>query len=507
MVIKNKIKRYFELSQFELFNVAIILGGIFIRLFQLDWRSLWLDEACLANIIVKDDFEQVFNIDLYSGFAFPPPLFTSIIHLISNTFGPNEYNLRFLSAFAGILCIPFVYILSKRFFDQYTATIALFLCSFNSIFIFYSRELKQYTIEALFTLLAIYFAEKAVENDNKRTFLFLFLICLLSFGFAHSFIFIFPIISIFVYANVIRKHSKYSSLALLNLIFGFISFSIYYTFFLKNYISHEVIEVHSKSYVDYSSISNFIWWHLNKAYLLLSYYCSFPKALGILHEIWILIFLIILLVGIVKCYNHRSRFLIYLIGPLCLTYLAAWLQKYPVVPRTYLFILPLLLIIIAVGFRNLQLILKKKLGTSFFTPVLILLLALCYTLKPFYKYIIFYDKEYMKVEQLRPVLEKIKSEISDNDFVNVHPRASIAYEFYKNILNKRVLHGNIKDSSFYDINKRVWIIFSHLNESQRKECIKYISNERELLLTIFEPGASAYLFDVPMTKVETLIDT
>ena len=117
MVIKNKIKRYFELYQFELFNVAIILGGIFIRLFQLDWRSFWLDEARLANIIVKDDFEQVFNIDLYSGFAFPPPLFTSIIHLISNTFGPNEYNLRFLSAFAGILCIPFVYILSKRFFD------------------------------------------------------------------------------------------------------------------------------------------------------------------------------------------------------------------------------------------------------------------------------------------------------------------------------------------------------------------------------------------------------
>ena len=496
MVIKNKIKRYFELYQFELFNVAIILGGIFIRLFQLDWRSLWLDEACLANIIVKDDFEQVFNIDLYSGFAFPPPLFTSIIHLISNTFGPNEYNLRFLSAFAGILCIPFVYILSKRFFDQYTATIALFLCSFNSILIFYSRELKQYTIEALFTLLAIYFAEKAVLNDNKRTYLFLFLICLFGFGFAHSFIFTFPIISIFVYVNVIRKDSKYSSLALLNLIFGFISFTIYYTFFLKNYISHEVIEVHSKSYVDYSSISNFIWWHLNKAYLLLSYYCSFPKALGILHEIWILIFLIILLVGIVKCYNHRSRFLIYLIGPLCLTYLAAWLQKYPVVPRTYLFILPLLLIIIAVGIRNLQLILKKKLGTSSFTPVLIFLLALCYTLKPFYKYIIFYDKEYMKVEQLRPVLEKIKSEISDNDFVNIHPRASTAYEFYGNILNKKVIHGHINDLSFYDDNKRVWIIFTHLNEPQRKEYIKDINNERELLLTISEPGASAYLFDL-----------
>ena len=49
MVIKNKIKRYFELYQFALFNVAVILGGIFIRLYQLDWRSLWLDEAYLAT--------------------------------------------------------------------------------------------------------------------------------------------------------------------------------------------------------------------------------------------------------------------------------------------------------------------------------------------------------------------------------------------------------------------------------------------------------------------------
>ena len=101
----------------------------------------------------------------------------------------------------------------------------------------------------------------------------------------------------------------------------------------------------------------------------------------------------------------------------------------------------------------------------------------------------------MRVEQLRPVLEQVKNQISENDFVNIHPRASIAYEFYENILNKKVIHGHINDLSFYDGNKRVWIIFTHLNEPQRKEYIKGISNERELLLTIFEPGASAYLFD------------
>ena len=135
MVIKNQIKRYFDLYQFKLFIYTTFFGGVFIRLFQLGWRSFWLDEASLANIIVMENIEKVFNVNQYSGFAFPPPFFIGIIHFISKTFEPNEFNLRLLPAFAGILCLPFIYILTKRFFDNYTAAIALFLCSFNSLFI------------------------------------------------------------------------------------------------------------------------------------------------------------------------------------------------------------------------------------------------------------------------------------------------------------------------------------------------------------------------------------
>ena len=82
-------------------------------------------------------YKEVFNTKLYEGFAFPPPFVTCILHLIADTFDPNEFNLRLLSVFAGILCLPLIYILTKRFFDNYTAAIALFLCSFNSLFIFY----------------------------------------------------------------------------------------------------------------------------------------------------------------------------------------------------------------------------------------------------------------------------------------------------------------------------------------------------------------------------------
>ena len=94
-------------------------------------------------------------------------IFTTIIHLISNIFQPNEFNLRLLPAISGILCLPLVYKLTKSFFDKQTAAIALFLCSFNSIFIFFSKELKQYTTEAFFALLAICITERIITLNYK----------------------------------------------------------------------------------------------------------------------------------------------------------------------------------------------------------------------------------------------------------------------------------------------------------------------------------------------------
>ena len=266
MVINNKIKRYFKLHQFKILIYGILFSGIFIRLYQLGWRSFWVDEAILANILVKDNVKQIFDINHYSkGAPFTPPIFTIILHFISRIVEPNEFNFRILPALSGILCLPLIYKLTKMFFDKYTALIALFLCSFNSYFVFLSRELKQYTTEALFTLLAIYVAEKAIKNDNKKTISFFLIICILSFGFSHSFIFTLPVISILVYLKLIEKNSHYSSLGLLNIFFGFISFSLYYILFIRHYIFDWLIEYWTPAYVDYSSILNFIRWHFSTA--------------------------------------------------------------------------------------------------------------------------------------------------------------------------------------------------------------------------------------------------
>ena len=112
------LKENSDLYRFKFFIYVTILGGVFIRLYQLEWRSFWLEEAYLANIVVMENIDEIFNVNQYLNFAFPPPLFTTIIHLISNIFQPNEFNLRLLPAISGILCLPLVYKLTKSFFDK-----------------------------------------------------------------------------------------------------------------------------------------------------------------------------------------------------------------------------------------------------------------------------------------------------------------------------------------------------------------------------------------------------
>ena len=94
-----QLKQNSDLYRFKFFIYVTILGGFFIRLYQLEWRSFWLDEAYLANIVVMENIDEIFNINQYLNFAFPPPFFTTTIHLVANIFQPNELYVDSLEIF------------------------------------------------------------------------------------------------------------------------------------------------------------------------------------------------------------------------------------------------------------------------------------------------------------------------------------------------------------------------------------------------------------------------
>ena len=150
--------------------LAITLIGAFFRLYKLgDW-SFWGDE--MFTISREEDG---FNYDL-----FRQSLSLLLIQTVTALKGITEWNARIVPAIIGILTIPVLFFLIRKFFDVPTALLAALLLALSPWHLYWSQNARFYTALLLFYSLAIFFFHLGLEQDRPR---YLFL-CLLFLGLA-----------------------------------------------------------------------------------------------------------------------------------------------------------------------------------------------------------------------------------------------------------------------------------------------------------------------------------
>ncbi len=143
--------------------VLILVAAFILRLPLLD-GSFWLDEAAQAlesarplsqQLDIKDDFQ--------------PPLLHLITHfamLISR----QEWWLRTWGALVpGVITILGVYLLGKKIGGTTSGITAALLLSTSSFHIFYSQELRPYSLSAMFAVWSWYFLHKILEAPHSKT--------------------------------------------------------------------------------------------------------------------------------------------------------------------------------------------------------------------------------------------------------------------------------------------------------------------------------------------------
>ncbi|HSM71130.1 MAG TPA: glycosyltransferase family 39 protein, partial [Anaerolineales bacterium] len=142
---------------------VVMLAGAILRIRQyLTGRSLWLDEAMLALNIVNRSFFELFRpLDYDQG----APIGFLMVEKVFNVFlGRNEYALRLFPLILGLLSLWTFYLVLKRFLHDTPFVIAVALFAFNPALIYYSSELKQYSMDVFaaitLLLLAIHYFEK-----------------------------------------------------------------------------------------------------------------------------------------------------------------------------------------------------------------------------------------------------------------------------------------------------------------------------------------------------------
>lgn len=153
----------------SVFLFFIIVLGLCLRLYNITYRGIWLDEG----ISIKWGGMDILSMIINTAIDVHPPLYYIILHYWMLVFGNSEFAVRLLSTAAGVLTIAAAYKLAKYLFDEKTALLSAFLTSISALHIRYAQETRGYTIVALLSVLSIYYFLRLINSEEKKSYPYL----------------------------------------------------------------------------------------------------------------------------------------------------------------------------------------------------------------------------------------------------------------------------------------------------------------------------------------------
>ena len=143
---------------------ALILRLLFINKPQ----GLWNDEYVSWMISQKP---------LFNGFwqgvwgQCHMPFYYLYLKFFTSVFGNNDIILRLSSIIPGILAIPVMYLVGKIAHSQKVGKYCAVFCSISSFLIFYSQEVRLYSLLFLLSALSLLFTLKITKKPNRKNLL------------------------------------------------------------------------------------------------------------------------------------------------------------------------------------------------------------------------------------------------------------------------------------------------------------------------------------------------
>lgn len=147
---------------------AVLLLGAGLRLFWLDAKSIWYDEAAslyFAGHNLPDVVWLTMTRDT------PPPLYYLVLHGWLQAFGDSALATRGLSALASILCLPLFYALTRTLIDRATALAATALLAISPFQIWYAQEVRMYALLTLAGLASCLALVRLVQAPSRGRWL------------------------------------------------------------------------------------------------------------------------------------------------------------------------------------------------------------------------------------------------------------------------------------------------------------------------------------------------
>lgn len=153
--------------------VLLVLLGFALRLYHLDFQSLWRDELD-AILFARRDLSGLSPLFVRPGHN--GPLYYLILHFWIRLVGDSEFSVRFFSVVFGVLAVPLVFRLGGRWVGQKGSLMAALLCATSPYLIWYSQEGKMYALLLFLSMLATETYLSALERDRAYLWLLYLLV-------------------------------------------------------------------------------------------------------------------------------------------------------------------------------------------------------------------------------------------------------------------------------------------------------------------------------------------
>lgn len=479
--------------------IWIVIGlGILLRARQYFFdRSLWIDEALLANNIIQRSF---FGLSLpLDNFQFAPGGFLTVEKILSSLAGDSEYVLRLFPFLAGCVALIEVYLLARKLMGTTGQLLVLSVFAVNEQLIFQSVSVKQYSVDMAVGLALYLFAFWFFEHPSeKKRFLLLGLIGVASLWFSQPALFTLAGLGMVIVIHFGRK-KEFRQMAW-SILAGIIWIAYFGLLYLAQY-----------SHLAYNSWLTEFWSDFFMplslpaipGWLIASFNGILINPVGFSQPT--IIAALLVLIGTWFIAQKDLRWTSIFLVSMALTILASSIHKYPFGARTVLFLVPGIVLGAGKGIEQVGIWLKNIRVLKWVLPSVLMIFLLYHPAYTAANNFI-HPKPY---EHIKPTMEYLAQNYKPGDVIYIYSGAVPAFHFYMS-------KYNLEDSSFIDGTgygtpkefdaqldelagqKRVWILFSHIYEkgdfNDRDYILAYLDTIGDKKREYRISGTSVYLY-------------
>lgn len=150
------------------FLVLILVVGAVLRFYKADVQSIWLDEVfSMIHSNPDKSFSEIYA--FIKAYDPHPPLYYFLLHIFVKVFGYSTLNARLFSAVVGVAGIYYIYLLAKELSGKRVGLIAAALLCVNYFHIYYSQEVRMYTLLCVTTIISFYYLVKFIKSPSVKT--------------------------------------------------------------------------------------------------------------------------------------------------------------------------------------------------------------------------------------------------------------------------------------------------------------------------------------------------